>query len=738
VCQLESIGACALPATARKQLKQLPRTLDETYDRILKSIPEVNESAARAALMFLAKSMRPLTLEELAEAVIINVEDQRFSIEERLGLPLTDILEICSSLVTVSTVSEHDAAWMREKNTIERGCGGREVSIIRFAHFSVKEYLASDRLKETPLSAYYFSESIAHQYIAEASLVYLFGFSNGERVVGADFQEYRFLAYAARFWHEHWRKIPPDEEQNCLTQLLQQMYDPDRPSAYINWLNIFNPDFREYHLTLTRRSGRRVEHFPSPVYFTAYFGHYGMSEWLISSGCDTNSSNGARMLGGPLQVTAYAGHTDIVRLLLNNSATVNTKCGHFGDALQAAAFGGHEEIVKLLFQHGAIANTECGRYGSALIAAAQEGHFKVAKLLIEYGAEPNALSERHGKALAAAAASGGMEIVKLLLTSGNDINDTNGMKGSALYSASAGRDLNVVRILLKAGADIDLLSGEMNTALQAACSNRHIDVVRFLLAKGADVNIRGGKYGDALQACTHNGDPGIFHLLLKHGANIEHEGGTYYSALWCAVYTCKTIAAEILLDRGATCSDEIFLMAIQYQLPTIVSRLLKRGVDVNAQGKEGSALQLAITHNGLDIASILLQSEDIDVNARDGVNGGSPLHSALVQGNEQIVRNLLERGADVNSVGGDCHKPLTAAVVSGKESLFLLLLDEGADLNGHREGRYRSPLIEAAGRGYEGIVRLLLDRGVDVNEYGYDQSNGRKGIFIRSNAGRVN
>jgi len=167
-------------------------------------------------------------------------------------------------------------------------------------------------------------------------------------------------------------------------------------------------------------------------------------------------------------------------------------------------------------------------------------------------------------------------------------------------------------MLLKAGADINLLSGEMNTALQAACNKGHIDVVRFLLAKGADVNIRGGEYGDALQACVDDGNLEILHLLLNRGANVDHEGGRYRSALWCAVYRGKTTAAEILLDHGARYDDEIFLMAVQYKHPTIIKRLLKNGVNVNAQGKNGSAIQLAIENNDLYTTLALLQSEGIE------------------------------------------------------------------------------------------------------------------------------
>ena len=111
-CQLQIIGSCVLPGAARKKLKQLPTTLYDSYDRILESISEENIGAVRSALMFLAYSIKPMAVEEIADAVLINVEEQSFDPEERTDDPVSVILELCSSLVTVTEAPHDDKPWL--------------------------------------------------------------------------------------------------------------------------------------------------------------------------------------------------------------------------------------------------------------------------------------------------------------------------------------------------------------------------------------------------------------------------------------------------------------------------------------------------------------------------------------------------------------------------------------------------------------------------------------------------
>ncbi|RYO14807.1 Vegetative incompatibility protein [Alternaria arborescens] len=103
VCQLDTLGKCCNRAMLRKSLASLPRTLDQTYDRILTAIGEEYAEYAMRILQWLTFSARPLSVEEVAEVVAIDVaRDPAFDRDEVLEDPL-EVLDICSSLVTITT-----------------------------------------------------------------------------------------------------------------------------------------------------------------------------------------------------------------------------------------------------------------------------------------------------------------------------------------------------------------------------------------------------------------------------------------------------------------------------------------------------------------------------------------------------------------------------------------------------------------------------------------------------------
>ena len=105
VCQLDTLRKCIKPSALRKVLASLPKTLDDTYERILCAIDDAHAEDALKILQWLAFSKRPLELQELAEATAITLEDiPKFDPEDRLRHP-TDILAICSSLVSISPKS---------------------------------------------------------------------------------------------------------------------------------------------------------------------------------------------------------------------------------------------------------------------------------------------------------------------------------------------------------------------------------------------------------------------------------------------------------------------------------------------------------------------------------------------------------------------------------------------------------------------------------------------------------
>ena len=119
----------------RKALKSLPKTLDETYARMLVNIDEEYSKDVFRIFQWLVYSARPLRIEEVAEVVAIDIDESRFNPENRLLEP-RDLLIICSSLVVTVVVMAKD-----------NNGASYEITELRLAYFSVKEYLISDRIR---------------------------------------------------------------------------------------------------------------------------------------------------------------------------------------------------------------------------------------------------------------------------------------------------------------------------------------------------------------------------------------------------------------------------------------------------------------------------------------------------------------------------------------------------------------------------------------------------------------
>ena len=110
---------------------QLPESLDETYERIVMDIKKGNRADAYRMLQCLAVAIRPLTVAELAELLAFDFDTTEGEIPNlnskwRWEDHEQAVLSTCSSLITIVPAGHYQ--------------------VVQFSHFSVKEFLLSDRL----------------------------------------------------------------------------------------------------------------------------------------------------------------------------------------------------------------------------------------------------------------------------------------------------------------------------------------------------------------------------------------------------------------------------------------------------------------------------------------------------------------------------------------------------------------------------------------------------------------
>lgn len=149
-CQIDILGRLHNVSDIRKALHELPETLDETYERILMRIPRKSSKIAHKALQLLAfHDFYFQSIDVLAEVLAVDVEQLSFNPEKRL-IDRNALFEICTCLVTLTNMDK-----------------------IILAHYSVKEYLVSERVQLGPATSFQISDVSSNVLAAKICLVYL-------------------------------------------------------------------------------------------------------------------------------------------------------------------------------------------------------------------------------------------------------------------------------------------------------------------------------------------------------------------------------------------------------------------------------------------------------------------------------------------------------------------------------------------------------------------------------------
>ena len=254
-CQLELLRQC-FPPSVRHILEELPESLDETYERILREIRKPNQGHAHRLLQCLAVAVRPLRIEELAEflAFDFNAEGMpKLNLCWRWEDQEEAVTSVCSSLVMI--VKDGDSR------------------VVQFSYFSVKEFLTADRLVELmrDVSRYHIQLEAAHMIFAQACLGVLLQLD--DCVDRDSIKNFPLARYGAQYWPTHAR------EENVSSHVkdgMERLFDEEEPH-FAAWLWIYNEDWLGFSMSTMRP----VEPEAVPLYYAALLGFRDLSEHLI-------------------------------------------------------------------------------------------------------------------------------------------------------------------------------------------------------------------------------------------------------------------------------------------------------------------------------------------------------------------------------------------------------------------------------------------------------------------------
>ncbi len=515
-CQVETLRRC-FPPGIRRILGELPKTLDETYERILMEIDEEKQAYANRLFQCLAISIRSLRVEELAEifAVLPDAEStQGFDMGWRPEDPEAFILSACSTLVSIVDV------WGKK--------------VVQFSHFSVREYLTSDRIANSSLvSPFHILPQLAHTLLARACLTVLLQLDNS--IDGTGMKSFPLARYAAKYWVDH---VQFAEISSNIQDGMDFLFDRNKPhfAAWIRVFDLDNPAKRRWSDDLDDDSDDSddPDGYPDhpgqpvavPLYYAALCGFRDLAERLLDAyPYDVNARGG--YYETPLLAALNKEHPKIALLLLERGADGESRGRQRQTALYEASSRGYAEVVRSLVDRGEDLNVECDDWDDGwlkvkwtpLLVALKNGRPEVATVLLKHGADANYQDKRGKSPLHIASRHPSGDLARLLLDHGANLNASDTRGKSALHETSSNGQITLVKLLLEYGADADTRNNSGWTPLHYAARDGHPEVVLLLLDHGADANAQKKDRLTALHLAAANGHLQVVEVLLKRDAD---------------------------------------------------------------------------------------------------------------------------------------------------------------------------------------------------------------------------
>jgi uncharacterized protein len=304
--------------------------------------------------------------------------------------------------------------------------------------------------------------------------------------------------------------------------------------------------------------------------------------------------------------------------------------------------------------------------------------------------------------LADAVQRGDADPVHLIAANRDAVNSAQPDGSTALHWAVRHNDAALVDALIKAGADVKAATRYGVTPINLAATNGNAVIIRRLLDAGVDPNSATPGGETALMTATRTGKLDAMKALIERGANVNAHDTTH--------------------------AQTALIWAVTEDHPDAVKLLLEHGADINAattvtitKGEYVAARPAAASGTGI-----------IRQRALPTPNGGmTPLLFAVRDGNAEMTRLLLDRGAKINQASGNHTTPLIIALLNGQTGIATELVAHGADVNA-LDDYHRGALFAAIdlrnfnhdkyddlpgdGRDPIDLIKTLIGKGANVNQ----------------------
>ncbi len=467
--------------------------------------------------------------------------------------------------------------------------------------------------------------------------------------------------------------------------------------------------------------------------------------FLASAQAENVTDKNQINLNEDLLDAAGLGELELAKALLERGAEINYQDTEGWTALHWAARAERVGIVKYLISKGADVNLQ-GRYDmytplhlvcktnyrmmknrlamaealldagadvrlmdesgtTALHMAVSYGHKKLAIMLIEHGAKINFETEYHKLTpLHEAASAGNTELVKILIAMSADVNADGRNGWTPLHGA---KDAATAKLLVEAGADVNAVSKKGLTPLSEAVARGEKELAEYLIKNGADINHKLTKTERSL--LHYAGNPEVARLLIDAGLDPKDRDRWGYTPLHTAVIWEKLDTVKFFVEKGLDINAKIRWFIRNDDIP-IGSTPLDIALDNGPDNEIVNYLKELGAKTGRYLPGDLYYEDlgDTEIELFRGVRNGQLT----------VIKNRLNKGADVNAVDNAGWTPLHWAAYFGRPYTCTYLIRRGANVNAlsaeRIDRRYhgrQTPLDVAEAAGHDEVAEKLKELG---------------------------
>ena len=383
------------------------------------------------------------------------------------------------------------------------------------------------------------------------------------------------------------------------------------------------------------------------------------------------------------------------------------------------------EISELLAEEGLEGKiTEMTNFGdkyiykdsTPLFLAVQFGYNDLAKELIKEGADVNAKAddmETEGgiDMLYYAVRNNNPEMTKILIDKGLDKNRDYGYEYSTYLTdiAIGNNNLDILKLLVKRG-------DSKETLIPKAVQENNIEMVKYLLSIGQDIDAQrfyDGFWVDSpLKVAAENGYIEMAKFLIDEGANLN-SADNYMLYAYNNYDITKLLVDNDVFNLNTNTTREEAIELVKDGKYYEIEKLLSSEDSNNIDGYD--ELMNAISKGDMKALEKLIK-DDTDLNKQyDKI---TPLNLAAARNDKEMVKFLVEKGADINLEDGYGYTPLIIAMKYRNIGLAKDIIDLKPDLNAICSATGDTPLTYLAREVWFGtdLCYYMIKNGADVNK----------------------